>query len=94
MEDSVSQLLATLLETVLPNLKSIQTRQAEQRLQTEQLNQNLEEFRVEMLARFDELQAELAASHARIETAVIALREVQAAQAALTHGMGKHTLIH
>jgi len=71
----LSQLHALLLDVILPNLKGIQASQAEQRAQTERLNQNLEEFRAEMQLRFAEIRAELAACRQEVEDTMVTLRE-------------------
>ena len=45
MVDEDFKLYNVLMDTILPNLNRIQASQNEQRLQTDRLSQNLEEFR-------------------------------------------------
>lgn len=94
MSDMLSQLYKLLVDVVLPNLKGIQASQAEQRVQTEQLDRNLEDFRAEMRVRFTEIRAELAACRVQVEDAMVTLRETDAAEADGSASRGKKTLIH
>jgi predicted phage gp36 major capsid-like protein len=94
MSDMLSQLYKLLVDVVLPNLKGIQASHAEQRLQTEQLNRNLDEFRAEMRVRFTEIRAELAVCRVQVEDAMVTLRETETAEADDSASQGKKTLIH
>ena len=75
MSEMLSKIYALLLDVILPHLKDIQASQAEQRVQTERLNQNLEEFRAEMQLRFAEIRAELAACRQEVEDTMVTIRE-------------------
>jgi hypothetical protein len=96
MSDMISQLHRLLMDVILPNLNGIQASQAAQRMQTECLNRNLDEFRGEMQVRFAEIHAELAACRVQVEDAMVTLRESEAANADDSgSGSGsKKTLIH
>ena len=92
MSDLLSQLYSVLVDVVMPNLKGIQASQIEQRMQTDRLNQNLDEFRAEMQLRFFELRTEIAACRQELEDAMVTIREVEAANA--ESSPIKKTLIH
>lgn len=94
MPEVFSQLHTLLVEVILPQLQGIQASQAEQRLQTERLNRNLQEFRTEMQARFAELRAEIAACRQEIEDALITLRDNDAVDYPEDIPLNKKRLIH
>ena len=94
MSDMLSQIFKLLVDVVVPNLKGIQASQAEQRLQTEQLSRNLEDFRAEMRVKFTEIRAEIAASRLQVEDAMVTLREAETSSANDPAPHGKKTLIH
>lgn len=77
MPDLFSQLHGLLADVIFPNLQSIQASQAEQRIQTEELDRNLQEFRSEMLLRFAELRAEIALCRQEVEDAMVTLRDAE-----------------
>ena len=78
----------------MPNLETIQINQAQQRLQTEQLNRTVEEFRAEMRLQFTEIRAELAACRIQVEDAIVTLREAETGEVENPALTGKKTLIH
>jgi hypothetical protein len=80
LADALARLGTLLTAVIIPNLRTIQENQIEQRQQSEWLATNLEEFRLEMQQRFAELHAELAASRAQIEDAMVVIREHKAVQ--------------
>lgn len=90
----LTQLHALLVDVILPHLKGIQASQAEQRVQTERLNQNLEEFRSEMHLRFAEIRAELAACRQEVEDTMVTLRETDLPDDSESIVTGKKRLIH
>ena len=94
MSEMLSQLHVLLVDVILPHLKGIQASQAEQRLQTERLNQNLEEFRAEMQVRFTELRAEIAACRQEIEDAMVTFRESDVTEYPEPSAASKKRLIH
>jgi predicted phage gp36 major capsid-like protein len=94
MKDMLTQLHALLVDVILPHLKGIQASQAEQRVQTERLNQNLEEFRSEMQLRFAEIRAELAACRQEVEDTMVTLRETDLPDDSESIVTGKKRLIH
>jgi len=93
MPDVVMKLYAVLIDVILPNLNRIQASQMEQSTHTERVNQNLEEFRAEMQLRFTELRAELAATHAQVEVAMVKLRESEAARTKAL-ALSKNSIVH
>ena len=90
----LTQLHALLVDVILPHLKGIQASQAEQRVQTGRLNQNLEEFRSEMHLRFAEIRAELAACRQEVEDTMVTLRETDLPDDSESIVTGKKRLIH
>jgi len=90
----LTQLHALLVDVILPHLKGVQASQAEQRVQTERLNQNLEEFRSEMQLRFAEIRAELAACRQEVEDTMVTLRETDLPDDSESIVTGKKRLIH
>ena len=80
MSELLSRIYALLADVILPHLKSIETSQAEQRLETDRLNRNLEAFRTEMQIHFLELRAEIAACRQELEDTMVTLRESEAAE--------------
>jgi predicted phage gp36 major capsid-like protein len=94
MSEMLSQLHRLLADVILPHLKGIQASQTEQRLQTERLNQNIEEFRAEMQMRFAEIRAEIAACRQDIEDAMVTFRESDAADFPEDSAQIKKRLIH
>ena len=80
MPELLSKIYTLLLEVVLPRLQAIQTSQAEQRLETDRLNRNLEAFRSEMQIRSAEIYAEIALCRQELEDTMVTLRESEAAE--------------
>lgn len=62
-----------LLTLIVPSLETIQANQARQSANSDALARSLSEFRADMLARFVELHAELAATRAQVEDALATL---------------------
>jgi hypothetical protein len=94
MSDFLAQLYSVLVDVVLPNLKGIQASQTEQRMQTDRLNQSLDEFRAEMQIRFAELRAEVIFCRQELEDAMVTLRESDTSGTGDENLRGKKTLIH
>jgi hypothetical protein len=94
MPDVVMKLYALLIDVILPNLNRIQASQVEQRTHTDLVHQNIEEFRAEMQARFAELRAELAATHAEVEIAMEKLRESEAARTHAILAISNNSIVH
>jgi hypothetical protein len=80
MSEMLLKIDALLLDVILPNLKAVQTSQAEQTTQAERLNRNLEEFRAEMQIRMTEIRAEIALCRQELEDTMVTLRESEAAE--------------
>jgi predicted phage gp36 major capsid-like protein len=94
MPEMLSQIHRLLADVILPHLEGIQASQAEQRMQTERLNRNVEEFRAEMQTRFAEIRAEIAACRQEIEDAMVTLRESDATEFSEDSAQIKKRLIH
>ncbi len=96
MSDMLTQLYKLLMDVILPNLKGIQAAQAEQRMQTQRLHCDLDEFRAEMQLRFADLRAEIAACRNQIEDAMVTLaeKETSSESGSLLPSAIKKTLIH
>jgi hypothetical protein len=94
MPDPISQLHALLLEKVLPHLHAIEASQTQQRIYTEQLHQNLHEFRSEMQLRFAELRAEIAYCRQEVEDVMVSLRDTDSQADAEPAVALKKTQIH
>jgi predicted phage gp36 major capsid-like protein len=90
----LAQVFRLLEDVVMPNLETIQINQAQQRLQTEQLNRTVEEFRAEMRLKFTEIRAELAACRIQVEDAIVTLHEAETGEVEAPAFTGKKTLIH
>lgn len=90
----LAQIFRLLEDVVVPNLETIQINQAQQRLQTEQLNRTVEEFRAEMRLQFTEIRVELAACRIQVEDAIVTLREAETVEVDDPASIGKKTLIH
>ncbi|MFC5865242.1 hypothetical protein ACFPT7_23255 [Acidicapsa dinghuensis] len=94
MQDLLSQIQKVLTGVILPHLKGIQVSQTEQRLETERLNRNFEEFRVEMQTRFAELRSELVACRQELEDAMVTIREIDGTEFPDHEPSHKKRLIH
>ena len=71
----LSQIMTLLTDVIVPQLQSIQSSQTEQRLETDRLNRNIEEFRLEMQMRFAAMHAEIAACRQELEDTLVTVRE-------------------
>jgi hypothetical protein len=80
MSEMLSKIYALLWDVILPNLRGIQASQAEQRTETDRLNHNLREFRVEMQIRLTEVRAEVALCRQELEDTMVTLRESDSAE--------------
>jgi len=75
MSDLLSRIFALLNDVIVPQLQSIHASQSEQRLDTDRLNRNIEEFRNEMHLRFAAVHAEIAACRQELEDTMVTVRE-------------------
>jgi|HubBroStandDraft_2_1064218.scaffolds.fasta_scaffold954782_1 hypothetical protein len=82
MSEMLSKIYALLLDVILPNLKAVHISQAEQTVQAERLNRNLEEFRTEMQIRMAEIRAEIALCRQELEDARVILEQTEEADVA------------
>ena len=94
MAETLSKTYALLVDVILPHLREVQANQAEQRLQTESLNHNLEKFRSEMEIHFAEIRAEIAACRQELEDAMVTIRERETLEDPESAGVSKKRLIH
>lgn len=69
----LNQLHQLLLTLIVPSLETIQSNQIQQRAHSDALAASLRDFRADMLARFAELHAELAATRAQLDDALATL---------------------
>jgi hypothetical protein len=82
MSEMLSKIYALLLDVILPNLKAVHISQAEQTVQAERLNRNLEEFRTEMQIRMAKIRAEIALCRQELEDARVILEQTEEADVA------------
>ena len=82
MSEMLSKIYALLLDVILPNLQAVHASQAEQTVQAERLNRNLEEFRTEMQIRMAEIRAEIALCRQELEDARVILEQTEEADVA------------
>jgi hypothetical protein len=75
MSATLSQIMTLLTDVIVPQLQSIHASQAEQRHETDRLNRNIEEFRLEMQMRFAAIHAEIAACRQELEDTMVTIRE-------------------
>jgi hypothetical protein len=94
MSAMLSQIIALLTDVIAPQLQSIHASQAEQRLETERLNRNVEEFRLEMQMRFAAMHAEIAACRQELEDTMVIVRERDAIDDDFDNGKVRKRTIH
>jgi hypothetical protein len=94
MSEMLAKVHALLAEVILPRLQQIQANQEEQKAQSSRLQASMEEFRTEMLLRFIELHAEIAACRSQIEDAMVTLRESETGNEVETSGPFKKPLLN
>jgi hypothetical protein len=90
----LSQIIALLTDVIVPQLQSIHASQAEQRLETERLNRNIEEFRLEMQMRFAAMHAEIAACRQELEDTMVTVRERDAIDDDFENSKARKRTIH
>jgi hypothetical protein len=90
----LSQIMTLLTDVIVPQLQSIHDNQAEQQLETDRLNRNFEEFRLEMQMRFAALHAEIAACRQELEDTMVTVRERDPLDDAEDRGKVRKRTIH
>jgi len=90
----LSQIMNLLTGVIVPQLQSIHASQAEQRLETDRLNRNIEEFRLEMQMRFASLHAEIAACRQEFEDSLVTAQERGSIDDLDTPSKGRKRTIH
>lgn len=78
MNDPFASLTQLLAEVILPNLKTVQTSQAEQIAANDRLEQAIEDLRAHLDAQFALLSAQLTACQAELAATQAALQAAQA----------------
>ena len=94
MSEMLSQIYAMLMNRVLPQLKSIEAAQAEQREHYEMIHRNMRDLHAEIQIRFAELRAEVAACRQELEDTMVTIRERDTVEQNETSDRRKRRLIH
>ena len=94
MSAMLSQIMTLLTDVIVPQLQSIHASQAEQRLETDRLNRNIEEFRLEMQMRFAAMHAEIAACRQELEDTMVIIRERDTIDDDFGDGKARKRTIH
>jgi hypothetical protein len=94
MSDTLSRIYSVLAEEILPSLRSIQASQAEQRLQSERLNQTLAQLCAGIQIRLAEIRADIAACRQEIEDAMVATHDGGSTENGKSSIASKKRLIH
>jgi hypothetical protein len=94
MSELLSRIFTILTDVIVPQLQSIHASQTEQRVETDRLNRNLEEFRLEMQMRFAAIHADIAACRQELEDTLVTLREKDAADDANIRDRTRKRTIH
>jgi hypothetical protein len=90
----LSQIMTLLTDVIVPQLQSIQSSQTEQRLETDRLNRNIEEFRLEMQMRFAALHAEITACRQELEDTLVIVQKRDSIEDAELPRMNRKRTIH
>jgi len=77
MNDPLSSLSLLLSDVILPNLKSVQTSQAEQIASNDRLEKAIEDLRAHLASQFALLSAQLTACQAELAATQAALKSAQ-----------------
>jgi hypothetical protein len=94
MSALLSQMMTLLTDVIVPQLQSIHASQAEQRLETDRLSRNIEEFSLEMQMRFAALHAEIASCRQELEDTMVTVRERDAIDGDCECGRTRKRTIH
>jgi hypothetical protein len=94
MSALLSQILTLMTDVIVPQLQSIHASQAEQRVETDRLNRNIEEFRLEMQMRFASMHAEIAACRQELEDTMVIVRERESIDEDFERGTARKRIIH
>jgi len=78
MDDPLASLSRLLSDVILPNLKSVQTSQAEQIAANDRLEMAVEELRLHLESQFAHLTAQLTACRAELAATQAVLKAAQA----------------
>jgi hypothetical protein len=92
MTDPLSSLSQLLSDVILPNLKSVQSSQAEQIAANDRLEQAIAELRMHLESQFALLAAQLSACQSELAATNATLKAAQAQAAMQT--MGAKQLVH
>ena len=94
MSALLSQILTLMTDVIVPQLQSIHASQAEQRVETDRLNRNIEEFRLEMQMRFASMHAEIAACRQELEDTMVIVRERESIDEDFERGTVRKRIVH
>jgi len=94
MSELLSRIFAILTDVIVPQLESIHAGQSAQRLETDRLNRNIEEFRLEMQMRFAAIHTEIAACRQELEDTLVTLREQDGTEDAHARDRSRKRTIH
>jgi hypothetical protein len=94
MSETLSEIYALLLDRILPQLKSIEAAQAEQREHYDTIHHNMRELHAEIQIRFAELRAEIAACRQELEDTMVTIRERDALEERESSDRRKRRLVH
>jgi outer membrane protein TolC len=92
MDNQFGTLTHLLSDVILPNLKAVQSSQAEQIDANDRLKQAIEELQLHMRSQFAVLNAQLTACRAEIAALQAALQAAQAQKDSV--GRGQISLVH
>ena len=94
MSEMLSEIYSLLLDRILPQLKSIEASQAEQREHYDTIHRNMREMHAELQIRFAELRAEVLACRQELEDTMVTIRERDTIDEKQTSDRRKRRLIH
>jgi hypothetical protein len=92
MNEALASLSRLLADVILPNLKAVQSSQAEQLAANDRVEQAIAELRLHLDAQFAHLSEQLIACRAELAATQAALKAAQAQSGAITPN--RSTLIH
>jgi hypothetical protein len=94
MSEILTEIYTLLLDQVLPQLKSIEAAQADQRGHYDTIHRNMLNLHAEIQIRFAELRAEIAACRQELEDTMVTIRERESGEQHESSDRRKRRLIH
>jgi ABC-type transporter Mla subunit MlaD len=92
MDDLLSPITRLLSDVILPNLKAVQSSQAEQMEANDRLGHAIEELRLHLTSQFNQLSAQLTACRAELAATQAILKSTRSTKGAF--GSNTDTLVH